>query len=223
MANGSTVTYSGRSLLWGRMRGLSTEPLNLKWGVGGGFTGAANSDVALFSPATETGVVGTSTAVSTTQLADTYQVTGTMTCLVAPKTITEVALSDTTTLSPTTTITASMTAAQTTVLLGAASGIATGNYYRQIGNEVVLVTGGQNTTTETIVRAQFGSVAGAPPVSTPTTVGGDGGAHANYSVGSQTATIGAANGGSLFSHSDFGGLSLNVSDSILFQIKDTLT
>lgn len=222
MANQATVTFAGRSILWARMRGLGTEPINLKWGTGGGITASANPDVALFAPATETGIAGTSTAVSTTQLADTYQLTGTMTCLNAGKTITEVVLSDTTTLSPTTTIAASMTSGQTTVSLGAASGIATGNYYRQIANEVVLVTGGQNTTTETITRAQLGSTAGSPASGTPTTVGGDGGAHVNYGVGSQTATIGAAQGGNIFAHADFGGISLNVNDSILFTVRDTL-
>jgi hypothetical protein len=224
MANASVVTYPGRSILWSRMKGLGSEPLNIGWGTSA-VTASANSDVNLFAPATETRVAGSSTAITSTQLADTYQVTGTLTCLVAGKTITEAGLFDTTTLSGTTTIASTIsTNAQTSVTLGAATGPTTLNFYMQIGNEVVLVTGGQNTTTITFSRGQLGSTAGTSyPVGTPITVGGDGGARANFTLGGQTATVNAAAGGNMFAHADFGGIALNVNDSILFTWKDTLT
>ncbi len=188
-------------------------------------TASANPDVNLFAPATEVRVAGTSTGITTTQLADTYQVTGTLTCLVAGKTITEAGLYDTTTLSGTTTIASTIsTNAQTSVTIGAATGPTTLNFYMQIGNEVVLVTGGQNTTTITFTRAQLGSTAGnSYPIGTPITVGGDGGARTNFTLGGQTATVNAAAGGNMFAHADFAGIALNVNDSILFTWKDTFT
>lgn len=226
MANASVATYAGRSILWGRMRGLQTEPKNIKWGTGT-VTGSANGDVALFTPATETGAVGTSTLVSTSFLADTYQVTGTLTCLVAAKTITEALLSDTVTLSGTTTIaTSSQSAASTSLTLanGSATGIPTSsNFYIQVENEVELVTGGQGTNTFTVSRGQLGSTSVAHAVGVAVTVGGDGGANINAGVGGQTATVGNAQGGNGFAHADFGGIVLNVNDSITFTWKDTLT
>lgn len=224
MANAATVTYPGRSILWSRMKGLGTEPLNIGWGTSA-VTASANSDVNLFAPATETRVAGASTAITTGQLADTYQVTGTLTCLVASKTITEAGLFDTTTLSGSTTISSTISSAvQTSVTLGAAVGPTTLNFFAQIGNEVVLVTGGQNTTLVTFTRAQLGSAAGTSyPIGTPFTVGGDGGARANFSLGNQTATMTAALGGNMFAHADFAGIALAINDSILFTWKDQLT
>ncbi len=225
MATNTTVTYAGRSIQWGRMKGLGTEPLNLRWGTGGGFTGSADPDVNLFAPATETGVAGTSSVITTSQLADTYKVTGTLTCLVSAKAITEVGLFDTTTLSGTTSLAATIVSNATTSLtLGAATGPTTGNFYIQVGNEVMLVTGGQNTTIITVTRGQLGSTAAASiAIGTPVTVGGDGGAHANFTLGGQTATIAAAQGGNMFLHGDFSALSLSVNDSILFTVTDQLT
>jgi hypothetical protein len=226
MANAATATFSGRSILWGRMRGLQTEPLNIKWGTGL-VTGSANSDVALFTPATEVGVAGTSTLVSSTQLADTYQVSGSLTCLVSAKTITEAILSDTVSLSGTTTIaTSSQSAAATTITLtnGSATGIpSTLNFYIQVDNEVELVTGGQATNTFTVTRSQLGTTAAAHAVGVSVTVGGDGGARTNAGAGGQTATVGNAQGGNQFAHADFGGISLQVNDSISFTWKDVLT
>ena len=147
MATAATATFSGRSIVWNRMKGNGTEGKNIGWGTGGGLTGSANSDVNLFAPATEARTAGTSTLTTTSFLGDTYQVVGSIVCAVGAKTITEAGLFDTTTLSNTTTVSASMTAAQTTVTLAAASGIASNNYYRQLEKEVVLVTSGQNTTT----------------------------------------------------------------------------
>jgi hypothetical protein len=225
MANAATATYSGRSILWGRMKGLQTEPIDIGWGTGGGFTGSANSDVNLFAPATETRAAGTSTVITTTQLGDTYEVTGSLTCLVTAKAITEMGLFDTTSLSPTTTSAVTITSNATTSLsLATSIGPATGNFYIQVGNEVMLVTGGQNTALITVSRGALGSTAASTiAVGTPVTVGGDGGAHTNFTLGGQTATVNAAQGGNNFIHADFPALSLSVNDSILFTVKDQLT
>lgn len=222
MANAATATYSGRSIFNNRLKGNGTEPKNIGWGDSA-LTGSANSDVNLFKPQTESRTAGTSTLTTTSFLGDTYQVVGAITCLVGAKTITEAGLFDSTTLSPSTTVSASMTASATTVTLGAASGIASNNYYRQIEKEVVLVTGGQNTTTETITRGQLGSTSATHASGVATTVGGDGGAGTGGATSGQTATVGAAQGGSIFVHADFAGIALSVSDSISFTFLDTLT
>ena len=123
--------------------------------------------------------------------------TGTLTCLVGAKTFTEAGLFDTVTLSPSTTIaTALMAASATTVTLAAASGIASDNYYRQIENEVVLVTRGQNTATETVTRSQLGTTTAAHAVGVVASAGGDGGADANAGMGGQTTTAGGPERGS---------------------------
>lgn len=223
MPTANKGTYAGFSMIWGKLNGQTvTEPKNIGWGTGGGFTGSANSNVALFAPASEARVAGTSTAVTTSYLADTYQDTGTITAS-SGKTITEVGFFDTTTASGTTTIGTSLAVGTTVITLGAAIGPTTLNFYAQIGNETVLVTGGQNTTTITVTRAQLGSSAGTQPSGTPITVGGDGGAHANYSLGGQTATVSAALGGNMFAHCDFGNVVLNTNDSIAFTLQDQLT
>lgn len=224
MPNAATATFSGRSLLWGRMKGLMTEAKNIGWGASGLVTGSANGNVALFAPATEARTVGSSSLVSSapaTNLADTYQVTGTLTCAVAAKTITEVGLFDSATAAVSTTLTASLTAGATSMTVGANPGPTTGNYYAQINNETVLVTGAASTTL-TIARGQLGTTAAAQAAGSPVTGGGDGGAFANGSVGGQTAAFGAAQGGNLFIHADFAGVALNVNDSISFTITDTL-
>ena len=222
MANAATATFSGRSIITARLKSLGTEPKNIGWGTGT-VTSSANSDVNLFAPATEARQsASTSTMIATSFLADTYQVVGSITCLVAGKTITEAGLFDSPTLSPTATLAATITSGAVTVFsLSGAVGPASGNFYAQIGNEVVLVTGGQNTTTVTAVRAQLGSSAPANyPASTPFTVGGDGGAYVNAGLGGATATWTAALGGSMFAHADFAGIAVSVNDSINFTFKD---
>jgi len=200
---------------------LGTEPKNIGWGIGTP-TGSANSDVNLFAPATESRVAGTSTMVSTSFLADTYQVVGSITCLGALKNITEAGLFDSVTNSPTSSLIAAVASASATVFsLGATIGPASGNFFAQLGNEVILVTGGQNTAVLTGVRAQLGSAAGASYASgTPFTVGGDGGANANAGLGGASAAWTAALGGSMFAHADFAGVSVNVNDSINFTFRD---
>ena len=218
MAHTGSVTFSGRSLLVNRIKGNMTEPLNIGWGVGTQ-TGAANSDVNLFAPAGEARTAGTSTGISTSFLADTYQVTGSITATAA-RTITEVGLFDTTTLSPTTTLAANATSVATSITLGAAIGPTTNNFYVQLLGECLLVTGGQNTTLITVTRGQFNSTAASGVSGAAVTVGGDGGARASFTLGGQTATVPASLGGDMFAHADFGSLSLNSGDSILFTVTD---
>jgi FtsP/CotA-like multicopper oxidase with cupredoxin domain len=62
----------------------------------------------------------------------------------------------------TTTQTAATTAAQTTIPVGSSAGFPTsGTYYVRIDNEVLQVTGGQGTTTWTVLRGQLGTAAAA--------------------------------------------------------------
>jgi hypothetical protein len=194
-----------------------TEPKNIGWGTGAQ-TSSANSDVNLFNPGSEARTSGGSTQTTTSYLADTYLVTGSITAAGA-KTITEAALFDSSASSPTTTLAATVTsAAQTAFSLGAATGPTTGNYYAQIANEVVLVTGGQNTTSITVVRGRLGSTAAASyAVGAIFTPGGDGGAKAFGGVGEQTSTT--VVGGSMFAHSDFAGVAVALNDSINFSFK----
>lgn len=223
MANAATATYSGRSILWNRMKGNGTEAKNIGWGDST-VTASANPDVNMFKPQTEARTVGTSTLTTTTQLADTYQVTGTITCAVGAKTITEAALFDTSTLSPSTTISNSLTTATTVLTLGSGTGLpGSGNYYMQLENEVVLITGGQGTAIVTVTRGVIGSTAAVHAASAPISLGGDGGAASGGATSGQTATVAAAQGGSIFCHADFAGIALSVSDSINFTFKDQLT
>jgi hypothetical protein len=224
MANAATATYPGRGIIWMRMKGNNTEAKNIGWGASGAVTGSANANVNLFAPQTEARTAGTSNIISTNFLGDTYQVIGTITCAGAAKSITEVGLFDTTTLSPSSTLVASLSASATTMTLGANIGPSTGNYYSQLNNETILVTGA-NSTTLTIARGQLGSVAAIQAAASPVTIGGDGSAAGSASTWTtgQTATLTSANGGDMFIHADFGSIALNVNDSIAFTISDTLT
>lgn len=221
MANANVATYSGRSILWNRMKGAGAEAKNLGWGTSS-VTQSANSNVNLFAPATESRTAGTSSLTTTTQLADTYQVVGTITCATSSKTITEVGMFDTTTLSTTTTISNSLATTTTSITFGSNPGPTTGNYYIQVENETLLVTGA-NSTTLTATRGVLGSSAAIHASGTPATIGGDGGAGTGGATSGQTATVNAALGGNMFIHADFAGIALNVNDSIAFTISDTLT
>lgn len=222
MANAATATFSGRSIIWNRLKGNGTEPRNIGWGDSTQ-TASANSDVNLFKPQTEARTAGTSTLATTSFLADTYMVVGSITCAVGAKTITEAALFDTTTASPNTTVAVSLTAAGTTLSIGSVSGFpTTGNYYAQIEKEVVLVTGANNVSL-TMTRGRLGSTSAAHSSGVPVVLGGDGGAAGSGATSEQTATVAAANGGSIFAHADFAGIALSVSDSINFTFSDQLT
>jgi hypothetical protein len=221
MANSSVATYSGRSILWNRMKGNGTEAKNLGWGDST-VTASASPNVNLFKPQTEARTAATSTLATSVQLADVYQLVGTITCAVGAKTITEVGVFDTTTLSTTTTLAASLNASATTATFGANPGPTTGNYYVQCENETLLVTGA-NSTTLTISRGALGSTSAIHAAAVPATIGGDGGAGTGGATSGQTATVGASVGGNMFIHADFAGIALSVADSISFTISDSLT
>jgi hypothetical protein len=80
-----------------------------------------------------------------------------------------------------------------------------GNYYVQIDNEVIEVTGGQGTTTWTIVRGQNGSTGAIHNQNEAVTFGNIPGA----------GTANPSNG-DLFAHAGFIALALNNGDSIQF-------
>jgi hypothetical protein len=121
----------------------------------------ANSDVNLFAPAAEARVVGASSYSTGSFLVDTYMVTGSIIAS-AGKTITEAGLFDSAAASPTANLSAAIASATATAFsLNATIGPTSLNFYAQIGNEVVLVTGGQNTAVLLCARGQLGSTAGA--------------------------------------------------------------
>src|SRR5262245_14362965 len=224
MANLSVNTYSGKSILWNRMKGSGTEAKNIGWGDGTP-TGSQACNVNLFKPQTEVrnGATVSSTLATTSFLADTYQVVGTITCVTGAKTITEAGLFDATQSSNTTTLAAAAATNAATVTIGSISGFpTTGNYYVQVNNETVLVTG-SNSTTLAISRSQLGSTVGSHASGSPWTIGGDGGASGSGATSGQTATVAASNGGSMFAHADFAGIPLGISDAIAFTWLDTLT
>jgi len=240
MANASKATFAGMTLLWRLVRQVNspTEPKNIAWGDSP-ITTSANPDVNLFKPQTEARVAGTSTQLTTTQLGDTYQVVGTITCLVGAKTITEAGLFDvTTSISPSTTTSASLTVGATAVTITSGTGFpGSGNYYAEIGSpsgqsgtadnpEVVLVTGGQGTTTLTVTRGVIGSTANTHLTASFFTLGGDGGAQASGGTTGQTVTtalVQSSYGGNMYCHADFAGIALSVNDSINFTFKSQLT
>jgi hypothetical protein len=226
MANAAVATHSGKGIIWNKLKGTGTEPLNIQWGDST-VTASAATNVNLFKPQTEARTAGTSTLVTTTSncLADTYKVVGTITTAVGAKTITEVALFNTTTASPTTTLSASLTASAVLVTIASLTGFPTsGAYYAQIENETVLVTGA-NSTTLTIARGSLGSTSATHASAVPYTIGGDGMAIGTSATTGQTvaaATLLAA-GGDMLLHADFAGIALSVADSINFTITDQLT
>jgi hypothetical protein len=228
MANATVATYPGRGIIWNRMKGVGAEARNIGWGTTA-ITGSASANVNLFGPQTEGRVTGVSTILTTTQLGDTYQVTGTIVCLVGSKSIQEAGLFDALTpSSPTTTLAASLAIGATSVTLGSSLSGANGTYYAQLENETVLVVGAASTTL-TVTRAALGTASAVHANGVPITMGGDGGS--NTTSGGWTGspqTVNATSmtglyGGNLFIHADFASISLNVNDSISFTFSDTLT
>lgn len=242
MAVANVATWAGRSII-NRMlltgnTGTFTTPNNISWGLGVSglastqITGSAFSDVNLFQPASpspEARVAGTATVLTANQLTDVFQVVGTITALSA-KSICEVGLFDTATslsgMSPI--ATTALTSSATSVTIGAfTTGFqalpTAGNFYAQIELEVVVVTGGQGTSTLTITRGALGSTSTSHAVGAFVIAGGDGGAHtSNSSASLETWVPSGANGGSLFAHADFAVINLNTNDSIQFTLKTQL-
>ncbi len=233
MTAANVVTWSGRSIIVGKLKALGTEPLNVGWGIGA--TAVVNtsaiSDVNMFNPATtESRIGGTSSILSTntTALADTYQVVSTLTAGGA-RVITEVGLFDSnTSLSPQCNLASALAISTGILSIGAtttsAFPAASNNYYAQIDNEVVLVTSGQATSSLTITRGQLGSANATHTVNSIFIASGDGGAHAaNASIGGETWIPTGANGGSMFVHADFAAINLSLNDSIQFTLKVQFT
>lgn len=222
------VTFTGYSVVTGRMKGSTptqAEPLYMGWGTGGvaSIYTAATSDVGPFNEGSSsdysTRITGTSSQVTVTTTDDTYQVTGTITCGVGGgETIGEMFLADNSTRAPATTVAAGASTVigsttNTTMNVASHTGFpGSGNYYVQVDSEVMEVTGGQGTTTWTVVRAQngssaYGSIAAADAVT------------AGNIPGSTTIT-----GGTVFTHASFSpGLALNLNDSITGTFKVTVS
>lgn len=228
MTNNTVATYPGRGIIWNRMKGVGAEAKNIGWGTTA-LTGSASQNVNLFGPQTESRVTGTSTILTTTSLGDTYQVTGTIVCLVGSKSIQEAGLFDAQTPSSlTTTVTNSLASGTTLLTLGTSLASTAGNYYAQLENETILVTGAAALSL-TVSRGQLGTTAVVHSALVPITMGGDGGsntASGGWSGSPQTvaaASMTASYGGNLFIHADFASIALNVNDSISFTFSDTLT
>lgn len=230
MTLNTVATYSGRGIIWNRMRSAGAEAKNIGWGTSNvSLTGSAIGNVNLFAPATEARTAGTSSVITTSALGDTYQVTGTITCANAGKTIQEAALFDAASpVSPTTTVSNSLASGTTLLTLGTSLAGNVGNYYAQLATETVFVTGAAALSL-TVTRGALGSTASAWAIGTPITVGGDGGTGAGTTLaGGLPQTVNAASvttsyGGNIFIHADFAGIALNINDSISFTFTDTLT
>jgi hypothetical protein len=226
VTNNTVATFAGRGIIWQRMKSLGAEAKNIQWGqsYASFVTGSASANVNLFNPATEARTTGASSILTTTQLGDTYQVTGTIVCATAAKTITEAGLFDTVSpVSPTTTVTNSLAAGTTSLTLGTSLAGAAGNFYAQLEQETILVTGAASTTL-TVTRGVLGTTAVVHSAAVPITMGGDGGVGGwTTSQTVNSASMTASWGGNLFIHADFAPIALNVNDSISFTFSDTLT
>lgn len=208
-----------------RLSGSGTQPKNIHWGTGTPAGDAANSDVALFNPSPEARVACVATVITTAFLGDTTQYVGTLQAT-GGRAITELSLHDTNSaVSPTTTVTGSLTSGATGSQVVAAAGSfpATGNFYAQIDNEVVVATFVDATHISLVSRGALGSTAASHLAGAVITLGGDGGAGAAGATSAQTATVDSAHGGSMTDHINFAVVNLNVNDSITWTIKKQLT
>lgn len=142
---------------------------------------------------------------------DTYQVVGTITSA-SGQTVNESLLALTTAKPQSTTLSAAITTTgATSISVTSATGFpGSGNYTIQIDSEVLLVTGGQGTTTWTVTRGYNGSAA-ATHSNGETVTGGN-------APGSSAVT-----NGDLFLHASYTGLALNSGDSLqaTFSLKFT--
>lgn len=206
----TTTVYTNRAkdLITGAFVNGTTAaaPSKVGWGTGAGT--AAASDVAPIVEAAEARVAGTITQQTTTTTNDTLQVVGTITSS-STQTITETIVSSEATKPQSTTLSAAITSTSaTSCTVNSASGFpGSGNFYAQVDSEVLLVTGGQGTTTWTISRGQNGSAAATHLISAVVTGGN--------APGSTAVT-----NGDLFIHSTSSpGLGLNSGDSLTATVK----
>lgn len=223
-----TPTYPGRSLIVGRLQGLMTEPKWIGWGDstsgGGQIVTCNNWDVNLFDPLPETRTNTSSTAITTAQLADTYQVVATITAT-GTRSVREAGMFDTNSAnSGSTSFNGSLTNVVTgSTLTNAQTGAwpsAGASFYAQLENEVILARWVDSTHVNLVTRGVLGSTAAAHNASAVVTVGGDGGSFTNYALGGAGVNVSAAQGGSMFAHADFALITVNVNDSIQFTFKD---
>ena len=211
----TVVTRKGKDILSGRLIGSTptqAEPKVVTWGLNPAALTAAATDVAMFDESSEARVTGTSSAVTTTTVNDTYQVVGTITAG-GSRAITEFGAFDSATQPGTAAVAAGGVVSSnsaTTLNTGATFTPGNGNYI-QIRTEVMQVTAGSGSSSLTVVRAQNGSSAistiAVSDVVTPGNIPGT------------TATT----GGSMFVHADFAVINLNTSDSIQFTLKVQFT
>ncbi|MFD1309703.1 hypothetical protein [Streptomyces kaempferi] len=205
----AVVTSKGREIIFNRLKGSGSEPLNLGWGNNPNSLTENVSDVALFKEASESRVTGTSSLVTTTTPSDTYQVTGTFTSAGA-QTIAEVALSDSASKPFSSTWSTAPTGTSgTSATLGASYTPANGTYI-QCRGEVMQVTAGTGTTSLTLVRGANNSTAVSQSNADTVTAGNIPG-------------VSTVTNGSLLFHSAHGAQVLATSDQVAYTLKVQLT
>lgn len=200
-------SYGGKGIVTNRLKAGGTEPLNAGWGLNPSGLTAADTDTALFDPAPEARVAGTSSQQTTNANVpnDTYQDIATITST-SGGIIREYGQFDTAVAAPQTVTTAAIASGVTSVGVLANAGFpGSGTYYIQVDNEVMAVTGGQGSNTWTVTRAARGSTAAAH-ASGANIVGGE-----------------ATTGGNLFFKGDFGAITLNAGDAIQFTSRTQFT
>ena len=201
------LTAKGREISVNRLKGSGTEPVNVGWGKNPATLTAAATDIALFAPAAEAKVAGTSTITTTTTTNDTYQDVATITSASA-QTIAEVGMFDSATAPFTTTVASGAiigSNSATTFTAGASYTPANGTYI-QIRTEVLLVTAGTGTTSLTVTRAQGGTAAISTIAASDAVTAGNPAGNAGIT------------GGSLFVHGDHGANTLAISDSVTYTL-----
>lgn len=200
----TVFSYGGKGITTNRLKGSGTEPVNGGWGLNPSALTSAATDTALFNPAPEARVAGTSTQQTTAANIpnDTYQVVATIQAS-ATRAITEFGLFDTTTAAPATTFSITVsTAGATAVTVAANAGFpGAGTYYIQADTEVMAVTGGQATNTWTVTRGARGSTS------------------ATHAAGGIVTGGEACAGGNMFLKGDFAVINLANGDSIQFTAK----
>lgn len=209
----AVVTSKGREIVWNRLKGSGTEPLNLAWGNNPATLTEAATDIALFKEASEARVAGTSSIVTTTTVNDTYQVVGTFTSS-SGQTIGEVALSDSASKP-----TAVDSVQASSGVIGSSSGttviVATGanfsaNQYIQIRTEVLKITSIASNTL-TVTRAQNGTAAISTIALSDTVTGGNPPGQTNVT------------NGSLAFHSAHGAQTLAINDQVTYTLTVKIT
>jgi hypothetical protein len=196
----TVFSYGGKAITTNRLKAGGTEPLNAGWGTGTGTSAA--TDTALFSPASEARVAGTSTQQTTAANVpnDTYQVVATITAA-GSRAITEFGLFDTATAAPQTTLNGAIASTgATSITVTSGTGLSN-NGYIQVDSEVMQITAGGGTTTLTVTRGARGSTA------------------ATHSSGAAVVGGEALAGGNMFMKGDFSVINLNTGDSIQFTAK----